>query len=85
MFCIVLRVKTVLCCEHWQKIDRFLDSIMNEMGVSSHKGKYTGHLFALKYICKLIYSVNSDVIIILREVMYWIYHAFTNVHLIISS
>ena len=56
IFHIVLMVKGDLCCEHRRKIDRFLDPIipifylqrhvlmMNEMGVSSHKGKYSGHL-----------------------------------------
>ena len=57
---IVLKVKGVFCCEHGRKIDRFLDPIisilywqrsfipswimMNEMGVSSNKGKYSSHL-----------------------------------------
>ena len=51
----------VLCCEHWWKVDRFLDLLINsdflltttsfipswimmdEMGVSSHQGRYLGH------------------------------------------
>ena len=69
--------------------------MMNEMGVSSHKGWYLGHLklsrlhntwqlavviFGVRRVRFKIYMYTNivltvhDAIIILLEVMYWIYH-----------
>ena len=58
--------------------------MMNEMGVSSHKGKYSGHLKLCRLqitwqwavvifgMRRVRFKININAIIILLEVMYWI-------------